>query len=226
MIEEIDEQLQKWAQALLKDASVTLSAPSTDRKGRGASLYLYKLAPAPPSRGVKQPPLQVFARYLITTWGETEEQAHQLLEALLFGAMEEAAYEVELSPLLPEAWALFGLIPQPSFALGALVKRERLQPEPQRVRRPMDVIASPMMTVSGVVLGPEDIPLPYAHVELPALQISLRTDANGRFHIPHVPAKPSTTRLRVQAKGQEQEVVVQPGTSDEEPMIIRFASFD
>ncbi len=226
MIEEIDKQLQSWAKALLADAEVTLDAPQVDRAGRGASLYLYQLAPAPPARGSKQPPLQAMARYLVTTWADSPAEAHQLLETLLFGAMEETAYEVDLSPLTPETWAHFGLHPCPAFVLSVLVKHERVQPPPMRVRRPLDVDTSPLVAVRGLVLGPDDIPMPGAHVDLPALQVSVHTDGNGFFQLPRVPTQPPTTRIRVRAKGHAQVLNVQPGTLGETLLIVRFATFD
>jgi hypothetical protein len=226
MIQEIDKQLQSWATALLPDAEVSLRAPQADPTGRGVSLYLYQLAPAPPGRGVKPPPLQMLARYVVTTWAESAEEAHAMLATLAFGAMADATYTVDLAAWTPESWANFGLSPRPAFVLAILLVQDRRQPVVPRVRRPLEVATAPVVALRGQVLGPDDTPLAGAQVSLPALQIGVRTDGNGFFQLPRVPTQPPTTRLHIQAKAQTQEVDVQPGQVGDSLVIVRFASFD
>ncbi|MCU0518329.1 MAG: DUF4255 domain-containing protein, partial [Oscillatoria sp. Prado101] len=82
----------------------------------------------PPLRGSQRTPLQAAARYLVTTWAGTPEDAHRLLGDLLFAAMDSAAFQAELNPLPAAAWTAFGLPPQPSFVLRVPLQIARPQP--------------------------------------------------------------------------------------------------
>lgn len=222
----ISSELRSWVATVLADVTVSMDAPgarSGQPPGRGVSLYLVQLAAAAPPRERTVPPLQVWARYLVTTWAESVEERHALLETLLFAALEEAPGEVDLTPLPPELWLALGAPPQPSFVLCVLVKRARAQQAVPRVRQPLQVDTTLAVPLTGTVLGPEDVPLADALVEVPALQRQTRTDAAGRFVLPHVPGGAVPLRLRVRAKGSELEIAVPP---DERaaPVIVRFAT--
>ena len=166
------------------------------------------------------------AHYLVTTWAAATADAHQLLETLLFAALDTPAYTVEPAPFPPASWAAFGVPPQPGFALSALVQRARPQPPVPRVRRPLEVETAPLVTLSGRVLGPDDIPLPDAYVELPALQRGVRTDGRGRFVLTAVPTQPPTTHLRVHAKGATQAVAVKLDQVGDAGLTVRFDALD
>jgi hypothetical protein len=76
--------------------------------------------------------------------------------------------------------------------------------------------------LSGVVLGPGDVPLAAAHVDLLSLALTVETDAQGRFLFPAVPAEPRQLRVRIRARRKEGEVqVVRP--DDDGPVMIRFS---
>jgi hypothetical protein len=79
---------------------------------------------------------------------------------------------------------------------------------------------SAVTSLAGVVLGPKDVPIPRARVELPALNAVTYTDADGRFRFGAVPATPRTKQLRIVAKGSEQ--LVSPEPSENEPLVIHF----
>ena len=133
---------------------------------------------------------------------------------------------LELSPLAAETWAALGVAPRPSFVLGALVRRERPEPEAPLVRMPLEVRYASITELRGTVLGPGDVALMGALVELPALQIRTRTDARGRFRFASVPRDPKELHLLVQAKGRQFQVVVEQDGADGEPVVIRVGPFD
>jgi hypothetical protein len=83
-----------------------------------------------------------------------------------------------------------------------------------------------MTRLHGVVLGPEDQPIPGAAVELPGLQMQTRSDARGRWQFPRVPARPGSRRLRVKAKGREIAVTTDAAAGGDEPVVIRFAELE
>lgn len=225
MIETVDERLKDWVENVLDAVTVTLDPPGPPQAGRGVNLYLLELVESPPPSGTKRPPLQLSLRYLITTWADEPEEAHRLLGELVFAAMEVSEYEVELAPVLAATWMALGAIVQPSFMLRVPLRRERPEPEVDLVREPLVVQNVPISELRGTVLGPGDVPLMGALVELPLLQLRTRADSKGRFHFAAVPREFDTWRLRVKAKGREFQVTVRRG-SEGEPLVIRVDPFD
>jgi hypothetical protein len=225
-IEEVDAYLREWAGTLLGTATVSLDPPQAMQAGRGVSFYLCELADKPPPSNTKRSPLQLSLRYLVTTWAQAQEDMHHLLDELVFAAMENPAFEVELSPVAAETWVALGVVPQPSFVLCVPLRRERPEPETQLVRVPLEVQQASITDLRGTVLGPGDVPLMGALVELPALQIRTRTDAKGRFCFATVPREPGAWHLRVKAKGRQFQVVVEQNGADDNPLLVRVGPFD
>lgn len=221
MIEAVDQRLKDWAGSVIQGTPISLTAPSASDTGRGIGLYLMDLVHAPPPRTVKRPPLRISLRYLVTTWAEKPEEAHGLLGQLVFAAMDSSEVEVELDPVPVSVWRAFGVAPRPSFVLRVPLQQERLEPAVQLVRAPLKVDTSPVQSLQGVVLGPNEIPLVGARVELPGLRLSTRTDSKGRFHFSTVPAEPSAKLLRITAKGRELSVKTE-GDAGRDPIVIQF----
>jgi len=224
MIDQIDKRLRDWIQKTLDVPEPTLLPPSDDQKGRGVSLYLLELMDKPPTRGTKRPPLQLSLRYLVTTWAKDPEKAHQLLGDLVFAAMEKPEFEVDLDPIPATAWAAFGVIPRPSFILRVPLQKKLPEPPIKYVLEPLVIKPVAITTLRGIVLGPDDVPLVRAVVEVPALQLTTRTDAKGQFEFSSVPSEPRTKAMYVRAKGQEFDVTVEHPV-DGEQIVIRFDSF-
>jgi hypothetical protein len=55
----------------------------------------------------------------------------------------------------------------------------------------------------GVVVGPGNVSIADAMVELPSLALATRTDPRGRFRFSAVPAGSAVLQIRVRAKAQE-----------------------
>jgi hypothetical protein len=212
VIEEADARLQQWAKGVLEaGADVSLARPADANKGTGASLFLMELVPMPPMRGDRRPPLQLALRYLVTAWGDDASAEHRVLGALVAAAMQEDGFDVELTPLSADAWAALGVAPRPSFVVRLTVRMERPEPEAKPVLKPLVLQEAGLARLFGVVLGPGDVPLAAAHVDLPSLSLSVETDARGRFAFAAVPAEPKQLRVRVRARRKEGEVqVVRP----------------
>jgi hypothetical protein len=165
-------------------------------------------------------------RYLVTTWAQEPEEAHRLLDELVFAAMDAPAFEVELSPLAVETWVALDIVPQPCFVLCVPLRRERTEPETKLVLVPLEVRQAAIVDLWGTVLGPGDVPLMGAFVELPALHIRTRTDAKGRFRFAAVPRESDAWHLLVKAKGRQFEVVVEQNGAEGKPLTIRVGPFD
>lgn len=223
MIEQTDKRLCEWVESIQDGLTVSLASPKADQTGQGINLYLIGLDAAPPPRGTLRAPLQFTLIYLVTVWGYEPEEAHRLLGELIFAAMNSTDFELDLKPLPPEAWLAFGVPPQPSFFLRAIARRERPEPEVKYVRKPMVVRTTPLVTLDGVLLGPGDVPLPGARIDIPGMDVYTRTDRYGQFHFTSLPAEPGVKQLHIQAKGREMQVTVEP--SDGQPIVIRFDLF-
>jgi len=224
VIDAVDEQLRSWAGAVLGDASFSLDPPKPSPEGRGASFYLLELGPAPPPRNTGRAPLQLALRYLVTTWAETPAAAHALLGELAFAAMEVPDALVDLAPLPPALWAALGVPPRPAFILQLPLRKERPEPRAPFVRVPLVVEDAPLVGLAGVVLGPDDVPVAGAAVELPALGYRTRTAPDGTFRFAAVPATAGRLRLHVRARGREQTVTLDK--VGEGPVTVRFDVFE
>ena len=222
MIEQVDRQLEVWIRTVLGEVAVRLSPPAGDGPEPVVSLYLLDLLPLPPLRHQRRLPLQLLLRYLVTTGAADPRQAHRMLGELVFAAMEQETFEVELQPLAAPLWAGFGLAPRPSFLLRLPLRAERTAPATPRVRQPLEIRPTPLATLNGLVLGPDDTPLADARVELPNLQHVARTDACGRFCFPAVPLAASIRQFRVSAKGRELTIDRPGPDGGQAPIILHF----
>ena len=225
MFERTDRQLMDWVQRILETSQITLSPPNNSQSGQGVSLYLMSIASAFPSHAGGRPPLQVALRYLVTTWADKPEDAHRLLGRLAFAAMESSEFEIEFEPLSAHDWLAFATTPRPAFVLRVPARLVRPEPDTPLVHAPLVVQSTPTTTLHGRVLGPNGIPLPDVRVELPMLQLTDRTDAQGWFRFSTVPAEPRTRQLRLSAKGRQIEVTVEQSAALNDPVVIHFNPF-
>lgn len=222
MIDEVDRRLRDWAATVVGKVPVSLAPPG--RQGEEESvvgLYLLELAENPSPRTSGPQPLQVLLRYLVTASSPQPEEAHHLLGELLFAAMETSEMEVTLEPLPVALWQAFGVMPQPAFTVRVPLQKERKARPLRRVLEPLVMAASPMARLAGVVLGPGDLPLAGARVELPALSLSTRTDFRGHFFFDAVP-RDAPGMLRVQAHGRELSVMAEHPVDPESPLIVHL----
>jgi hypothetical protein len=220
VIDQTDGRLRDWVEEVDPDADVSLEPPSGDRPGRGVGLYLLGIGERPPPRGADRPPLQLWLRYLVTTWAEQPEEAHRLLLDLVFAAMEGSDMEVDLRDEPPDLWAALGAAPQPSFVLRLPVRRERPVAPAPPVLWPLRIEGASPITLEGFVIGPREIPIVGASVGIPAIQQETTTDRRGRFRFPRVPGPPVRTELVIRAKGRSVSVTAKPEPG--KPIVIPF----
>jgi Pvc16 N-terminal domain len=220
---ELDDRLKDWVGNVIPGAELCLAAPDPKKTGRGVGMYLLELVQSPAPSTTRRPPLQLALRYLITSWSDTPEDAHQMLAALMFAAMENTDFQVELEPIPLSVWTAFDTPPLPSFILRVPMRQERPQPQTKLVREPLKIQMSPIVGFHGVLLGPGEVPLADCRVELPALNLSARTDYQGRFSFPGVPSA-GPKQLLVKAKGLELPVSSEQNYPDSRtPLVIHFS---
>jgi hypothetical protein len=222
MIDEIDRHLSDWIGTILKKVEVSLLPPARELKGRGVGLYLLDLTPAPVPRGIRKPPLQIKLRYLVTTHADDPLESHRMLGKLLIAALQESEFEVEQEPLPIALWEALQVEPRPSFVLRVPLTHEQPEKLAPPVRLPLVIKSTQFATLTGQVVGPENIPIANARVEVPALELHTHTDSNGRFHFSTVPVDPFPKLLRVRAKGQEFSVDTKQVASAAEPLVIHL----
>ena len=219
MIDEVDARLKTWVENVLGTVDVALTPPREPQPEPTVHLYLLQIVPELSSPDGKRSPVQIMLHYLITVRAAEPEQAHKLLGDLVLAAIDNAEFALDFDPLPMETWIALGVEPQPAFVLKIPLERERPEPDVALVRTPMVLRASSIATLQGVVLGPEDLPLYGALVELPDSRLYQRTDSHGRFRFPTVPADPPVKRVRVSAKGHELETEID---STSESVVIRL----
>ena len=214
-------QVCRWANEVLGEDIAHLTSPSVSDR-REVAVHLLEMIPVQQARGPKQEVrLQIALRYLVTASGDTPQNAHQLLARLLFAAMQNAEFEVEKDPPPIQVWQAFGIAPRPAFTVRHILSQE-LPKKPVRFVHEVVVQTVPVGSLAGTIVGPQEIPLADALVELPSINASVRTDHNGRFEFRNVPLgdefRPRT--LIVHAKGRKQTFDLHD--HPESPLTIQF----
>ena len=220
VIDAIDRSLKDWVGSILEDVAVSLQAPGAEQADPGVSVYLLELRENRPPSSASRPPLQFALRYLVTTHATPPERAHELLGNLLFAAMENEEFGVELAPLPHAVWTAFGVAPQPAFLLDVPLRKERPEPPVGIVRHPPVINTAPLAGLRGTVTGPANVPLSGARVEIPALRLVTTTDRKGAFQFTALPAG-LAIQLTVHAKGKTVSLTA-PNGAGHETLLVNF----
>ena len=83
-----------------------------------------------------------------------------MLGMLVFAAMEHTEFEVELAPIPAQLWQAFGVVPRPAFMFRLPLRMERPESNVKRVLAPLAIRYSRTTSISGVVMGSRDLPIP------------------------------------------------------------------
>lgn len=222
MIEQVDVQLSAWVEEALGAIKPTLLPPTAATSALGVNLYLFELVNEPLLASSQRPRLQPALRYLVTTAAKDPQEAHRMLGALLFAALDHVDFEVELEPLSPALWTAMQIPPQPSFVLRVPLPHERTKPATPLVREPPTLVGAGLTNLYGLLLGPGGYPVAGAHIELPALNRSTRSDVHGRFQLNGVPMAPHAKQLTIRARGRTLVVIIEETGAPEKPVGITF----
>ena len=233
MIDQADHSLLEWVRKIVAPEIATLGRPGPEEsgpgKGAGVLHYMMEIAGDPPARGSGVAPLQVALRYLVTAQGKNQDAEHRVLGDLLFAALDPSTpgrpeLEVVLAPPGPGLWTALGTYPRPCFVLQVPARKERPQRQAKMVLDPLIVQGAPMVDFAGRLLGPGDVPLAGAEIELPGLDRWTRTDGAGRFVLRAVPATARRSGLIVRAKGTQRSFA--GDQLADEPLVLRLAKLD
>lgn len=221
-LEDPDQRLKDWVNALLPGTAVALSAPADQGAAPLVGLYLLDLHASPPAKGPRRSPQQIELGYLVTAWAPSPETSHSMLWALVFGAMEMAEFEVDLTPISSQLWQAFGVVPRPAFMLRLSLRRERPEEPVRLIKSAIELTASPMESMAGLLLGPHEIPIVNARVSLPGLRLTAHTDERGCFRFAAIPCTTAVQRFHIQARGREFMIEAHYRAGDLEPLIIHI----
>jgi hypothetical protein len=217
-----DLRLKEWVASVVPASQVSFLAPSNKGGSEDVGIYLMDVVQVRPPSMAKRAPLQIDLRYLVTAGSSDPQDAHERLLNLMFAAMDNADFEVELSSVPLSLWESFGVSPQPSFVLRMPLRQHRDQPPRNLITESMKLESSIIVGFYGLLLGPGGSPLSDCRIELPSLNLSTRTDYKGRFNFPGVPST-GRKQLIVRAKGAELVVESdQDFTDSGSPLIVHF----
>jgi hypothetical protein len=220
-LDEIEGRLGAWVARVAPAAAVTFGADRPESE-LGVAFRLVRLRSHPEPRGAFRPPARLWLRYLVTTWAGQPGLADRLLVDLALDAAEQADLEVDLDlPPVDPRTSTSEAVPA-SFMIRLLISRSRTTPVARRVLQALVVQSADVMSVAGVVLGPEDVPIPGAVIGVIGLDARTTTDAQGAFVIVRVPRTPTPARISVRAKGLDQVVEVPGDTAEAGHMVIRL----
>lgn len=222
MIDGVDERLERWCKEHAPHAKVSFVPPAAPAKEAGVCFQLFELTPDASARSMKDPaPLKIKLGYVVSTWAEDLKEMHRLLGVLVLAAMENPDWEVEASPP-PALWSAFGWTGRPAFCLRVPLQQERPQRQVPKVRSHLVLKQSPMRSLYGRVLGPNQVAIMGASVAIPALGQLTRTDHEGRFVFPAVPSDPPVRLIRVNAKGREVSIQPEQPLAPDRPLILQL----
>jgi len=223
MIDELDRRLAQWLRGVVGEVRISFAPPGEPTAETVVWLSLVDVCRVALPRTVQRPPAQLHVRYLVTVTALDEIETHRLLGALAFAAMDPNPLGIDLEPAPLTTWRAFELPPRAGVVFRIPVRRERPEPVAPRVRERIHVHESQLTTLSGIVLGPNDIPVADARVGMPAVGVWTTSDSAGRFRLTGVPTSIPRSPIRVSARGVE-AVAEDDGTAPPHPLIIRLTA--
>jgi hypothetical protein len=210
MFQEAGEALLRWAIGVLDDRVVRLGPPPASPVGSGMVLHLLDITPLAPADAERHRRLRATLRYAAIAWADNTASAHQMLDELMFAAMQHPLVRLDRERSLETMWQSLGMAPLPALVLRCEAHHDL----PSRsVRPPMRTIyaTTPASHLSGRVVGSDGRAVDRAVVAVPRYEMRARTDDAGRFNLPALPSQEPVT-LVVHANGREEQLrLVQSG---------------
>lgn len=221
MIKQIDQELSAWIVSLV-GIKPSLTRPLDNDSQRGVNLYLLDLIDDTIRRSGDRPTNQPTLRYLVTTSDGKPEEAHDLLEQILFAALKSRDYEIELHPTDDQLWLTLGMFPRPYFLLRVPLPNELEPSTAPLVEGDLVVRGGAVVPFYGEIRTPGGIPLANVRIEMPNLFRSTTSDSVGKFVLSGVPAAPKEKMLLLKARKHQQTVIVEETGTEANPIQIEF----
>jgi hypothetical protein len=183
-------------------------------------LTLLGISPAPQARALSRQPqsLLMFARYLVTVRAPSRAEADRLIVALGFAALDRGTPEIERDGGGPDLWLALRAAARPALVVRAMLERSRVLKRVPLVRRPLVTEYAPSRRVGGRIVGPGDIPIAGARIEVVSAGLTTYSDHRGEFILAGVPTGPPDPTLSIAAKGVR--LTVRADASSNQPLVI------
>ena len=212
----------EWIRSAVESAAVSFGAPTVATTEGGALVHctLLGVTPLTAARASRETePLRLMARYLVTASAATRAEADRVIVSLAFAAMKTGRPELEREGPAPELWTALGIAARPALLVREPVEQPR---EARVVPLVREVVTgwSRARTVAGRVLGPGDLPIAGARLDVAGHDLTTHSDHRGDFSLAGVPTGPPEPALTVTARGIRMTVRLDPATS--EPLLIRL----
>ena len=221
MLDQVDGDVLAWAEALADPGAVRLGLPAGEAPDSGLYLHLFDFRQDSQEHAPRQSTWRFVSRYLVSACSEDARESHRLLAHALIHAIESDRFEVERESPSLALWQALRVPARPAFVLAAPWSHQREKPQGPLVRRPLQMDWGELQPLSGSVLGPSDVPIMLARVEIPHTGLSAATDWRGRFHFPSV-LRSDAMVLQVSAKGQRVRTSLKDATDAEGHVVIRM----
>jgi hypothetical protein len=160
----------------------------------------------------------MFARYLVTVTGSSRAVADRVIVALGFAALDRGSPELERDGPGPDLWLALRVAARPALVVREALERPRVQKLVPLVRRLPEVEYAPGRRVAGRIVGPGNIPIAGARIEVASAGLTTYSDHRGDFILAGVPTGPPDPTLFIAAKGVR--LTVQAEASSNEPLVI------
>ncbi|MGQ0616410.1 MAG: carboxypeptidase-like regulatory domain-containing protein [Acidimicrobiia bacterium] len=210
--------LAEWARRAVGDGTTVRIGPAVPDGSPGGPIVVLQPLGLAPEQEVRctatRAPFRFRVRYLVTTDGSVEE-GPELFDLLLAAAVADGTMTVSVDPLAPEWWLALGARPRPAFVVDVGASIEQATEIAPRVRAPMAVQAVALRPLTGRLVGPGDVPMAGARVEVATTRAVTRTGPTGAFRFAAVPDTEGPTQLRIDARGLHLVADVDVGPDDD-----------
>lgn len=222
MIDQMDNYISAWVEEIIPDATVVFTDPTPGKLPDNNTVFVRLLTATPtlPPRDTRQPTIQIALQYLIAVHHDNPIVAHRSLSVLIFHAMQNEVFSVDIEPIPITIWALLNQPVRPALRIMADVRQPLPTSNAHLVLHPMRVNLGTMRAVYGHVRGSMGQAIQRASISCPALGLYTYSDQNGRFQLPLVPGQDTDLHLVVKVKEKVYQVTVNQPTSYESPLII------
>jgi hypothetical protein len=181
------------------------------------SVWPLELGPDGQTRGsAGRSPMRLLARYLVAA-SAGDGEAVGLLDRVLVAATLAGEPTIVMEPPSPQLWLALGVVPRPVLIFEVPVRVERPSATAPLVRHPLRLDGAGVRPLSGVVVGPGEVPLPGVRVEVVGTGAAAYTDTGGQFRFASVPSD-MPARLRLQGRGRQLLAEIDAGSTD--PVVI------
>jgi hypothetical protein len=160
----------------------------------------------------------MFARYLVTVSAPSRAEADRVIVALGFAALDRGSPELERDGAGPDLWLALRVPARPALVVREVLERPRFMKRVPLVRRPPVTEYAASRRVAGRIVGPGNIAIAGARIEVASAGLTAFSDHRGEFILAGVPTGPPDPTLFIVAKGVR--LTVQAKASSNEPLVI------